>query len=169
MCLSPSDINAGRRTLASGGCKRKKLLRLLEELSQEVEVVTKHFTDLLLKLSRWVVWLFLRRVSLMNGGLVSRWIFSVSKDRNIENRFDWHCARVVAVAWQKKTAFTLAHICLDWIVETMHAVQEPAATKENTGLTLIFYWLCRSSKITCVFTKGSEKSERWRPNTVNSR
>lgn len=67
------QFNAGRRTLASGGCKRKELLRLLE-LSQEVEVFTKHFTDLLLKLSRWVVWLFLRRVSLMNGWPVSRWI-----------------------------------------------------------------------------------------------
>lgn len=162
------QFNAGRRTLASGGCKRKELLRLLE-LIQEVKVFTKHFTDLLLKLSRWIVWLFLRRVSLMNGWPVSRWIFFVSKDRNIKNRFDWHCARVVAVAWQKKTAFTLAHICLDWIVETMHAVQEPAATKENTGLTLIFDWLCRASKITCVLKKGSEKSERWRPNTVNFR
>ena len=102
------QFNAGRRTLASGGCKRKELLPLLE-LSQEVEVFTKHFTDLLLKLSRWIVWLFLRRVSSMNGWPVSRWIFFVSKDRNIKNRFDWHCGRVVAVAWQKKTAFTLAH------------------------------------------------------------
>ena len=161
------QFNAGRRTLASGGCKRKELLPLLE-LSQEVEVFTKHFTDLSLKLSRWIVWLFLRRVSLMNGWPVSRWIFFVSKDRNIKNQFDWHYARVVAVAWQKKTAFTLAHICLDWIVETMHAVQEPAATKENTGLTLIFDWLCRAFKITCVLKKGSEKSERWRPNTATS-
>ena len=68
------QFNAGRRTLASGGCKRKELLRLLE-LVQEVKVFTKHFTDLLLKLSRWIVWLFLRRVSLMNGWPVSRWIF----------------------------------------------------------------------------------------------
>ena len=137
-------MHAGQRTLASGGCKRKELLRLLE-LIQEVKVFTKHFTDLLLKLSRWIVWLFLRRVSLMNGWPVSRWIFLVSKDRNIKNRFDWHCARVVAVAWQKKTAFTLALICLDWIAET------------------------RASIITCVLKKGSEKSERWRPNTVNFR
>ena len=146
------QFNAGRRTLASGGCKRKELLPLLE-LNQEVEVFTKHFTDLLLKLSRWIVWLFLRPVSLMNGWPVSRWIFFVSKDRNIKNRFDWHCARVVAVAWQKKTAFTLAHICLDWTVETIRAVQEPAVTKENTGLTLIFDWRCRSSKVKCVLEK----------------
>ena len=162
------QFNAGRRNLASGGCKRKELLRLLE-LIEEVKVFIKHFTDLLLKLSRWIVWLFLRRVSLMNGWPVSRWIFFVSKDRNIKNRFDWHCARVVAVAWQKKTAFTLALICLDWIVETMHAVQEPVATKENIGLTLIFDWVFRASIITCVLKKGSEKSERWRPNTVNFR
>lgn len=33
------QFNAGRRTLASGGCKRKELLRLLE-LIQEVKVFT---------------------------------------------------------------------------------------------------------------------------------
>ena len=131
----------------------EKGIATLTWINPRSKSVYKHFTDLLLKLSRWIVWLFLRRVSLMNGWPVSRWIFFVSKDRNIKNRFDWHCARVVAVAWQKKTAFTLALICLDWIVETMHAVQEPAATKENIGLTLIFDWVFRASIITCVLKK----------------
>lgn len=36
------QFNAGRRTLASGGCKRKELLRLLE-LIQEVKVFYKTF------------------------------------------------------------------------------------------------------------------------------
>lgn len=161
------QFNAGRRTLASGGCKRKELLRLLE-LIQEVKVFYKTFHWPIIEAFQMnCVVIF--KTSFFDERLAGFALNLFCVEGSEYQKPVWLALCARSVAWQKKTAFTLAHICLDWIVETMHAVQEPAATKENTGLTLIFDWLCRASKITCVLKKGSEKSERWRPNTVNFR